>query len=120
MTDVNSSYNATVSLYSPELHDRLRGLTTVASHAVSTPESLDPTNAYPGPKRLLVGDGELGFFGEVTGEELSTCEMLSSKMDEVVGVPPLNDVIWLKFVIDSVITYVAKEPRTNITAWPEG
>ncbi len=72
----------------------------------------------PGPETIIAGNETTGFFGEVTGEELITYSGLSSAVGLSVGTLQHDaESLWLKFVKDGEILYVAKKPSRHSVSW---
>lgn len=76
----------------------------------------------PGPKTLVAGTETLGYFGEVTDLQLFTPSQLAGQAglylgtDNPTAVSAANGNMWLKFIWNSKIIYIAKMPfRTNIS-----
>lgn len=77
-----------------------------------------PSNLGPGPKKLLgsytdpITNKSTGFFGETT-DLYTTTELLaaiSEKTAAIINATILAEVVWLKFLLDDKIVYVAKTP----------
>lgn len=72
----------------------------------------------PGPQKVQAGDHELGFFGEVSSEELFDGQTLS----EMVGLGSTGTLInsdagWLKFADRGKILFIAKKPFISSISW---
>jgi len=83
------------------------------------------TRAYtppvgPGPTTLLAGDDQLGWYGEVTGEELITYSGLSSAVGMSAGTLQHDaESTWLKFAHQGQILFVAKKPIRHTVTWDD-
>jgi hypothetical protein len=64
----------------------------------------------PGSAKLIAGDGEAGFFGEVPASELITGDALASQVGISQGTSQHSTAGWLKFVYKGEILFVAKRP----------
>lgn len=76
----------------------------------------------PGPKTLIAGDANLGYFGEVTDLQLFTPAQVAGQAgmylgtDNPTAVAAANGNMWLKFIWNGKIIFIAKMPfRTNIS-----
>jgi len=79
-------------------------------------------NSGPGPKALIAGDATLGYFGEVTDTQLFTPAQVAGQAglylgtDNPTAVSAANGNMWLKFIWNGKVIYIAKMPfRTNIS-----
>lgn len=75
------------------------------------------SNSGPGSEELLFGDSELGYFGQVSSDELFTTMELSDATQMNVGVVISNTVTWLKFAYKGKILFVAKTPLKHTISW---
>ena len=74
----------------------------------------------PGPQELIAGTMDAGFFGETTSEELLTYDELASQIGLSAGTSQFNDEsVWLKFVLEGEILYVAKKPTRYSISWDQ-
>ena len=64
----------------------------------------------PGSAKLIAGDGEAGFFGEVPASELITGDALASMVGISTGTSQFSSEGWLKFAYQGKIQFVAKKP----------
>ncbi len=72
----------------------------------------------PGPTTLIAGDTTTGFYGEVTGSELITYGALSTAVGLSAGVLQHDaESLWLKFVKDGEILFIAKKPPRHTVSW---
>jgi len=72
----------------------------------------------PGPTTLLAGDDQLGWYGEVTGEELITYSGLSTEVGLSAGTLQHDaESLWLKFAYQGMILFVAKKPIRHSVSW---
>ena len=79
-----------------------------------------PTDVLgPGPKELLFGDEYLGYFGEVSGEELITYSSLIYDLGLGTLLAPANEPVstWFKFIYEQKILFVAKRTLGNTISW---
>lgn len=86
--------------------------------STSAPDvALDDTTNAPGPKTLIGGDMQAGFFGEVPASELITGDALASTVGIAQGVSQFSDTPWLKFAYEGNIQYVAKKTVRYSISW---
>jgi len=71
----------------------------------------------PGSAKLIAGDGEEGFFGEVSASELITGDALASECGISQGTSQHSTAGWLKFALDGKILFVAKKPIRHTISW---
>ena len=76
---------------------------------LSTLEQVIHENTGPGPKRLMAGTLEQGFFGEVPSSEIITAEELSLEVGVTQGTVQFNEGPWLKFALDGKILFRPKK-----------
>lgn len=76
-------------------------------------------NLGPGPKQLVAGDYQLGFFGEVTSAELIDGDMLATETGFSAGISQHATTGWLKFAHQGKILYVAKKPLRHTVSWDD-
>lgn len=75
-------------------------------------------NSGPGNKQLLAGDKTLGYFGEVSDSELFTPAGVIRGMNFNVGTDVAQSGnIWLKFIRNEVVLFIAKKPFKTGVAW---
>ena len=83
-----------------------------------TPTPPGYPDSGPGPKTLLAGDEQLGYFGDLTGEELFTAAEMFAAIPLSVGVDiavPAKP--WLKFFFKGKVLYIAKKPLKSNVSW---
>ncbi len=88
-----------------------------ANRASVTPRAYDDLSGSPGPKDLIAGDMEEGFFGEVSASELITGDALASQVGISQGTSQYSTAGWLKFAYKDKILFVAKKPIRNSISW---
>ncbi len=71
----------------------------------------------PGSAKLIAGDGEEGFFGEVSASELITGDALAGECGISQGDSINSTAGWLKFAYKGKIQFVAKKPIRNYISW---
>ena len=71
----------------------------------------------PGSAKLIAGDGEEGFFGEVPASELITGDALASECGISQGTSINSTAGWLKFAYKGEIQFVAKKPIRCSISW---
>lgn len=71
----------------------------------------------PGSAKLIAGDGEAGFFGEVPASELITGDALSSMVGISTGTSQFSSEGWLKFAYEGKVQFVAKKPIRHSISW---
>lgn len=82
-------------------------------------------NSGPGPKALLSGDANLGYFGEVTDTQLFTPSQVAGQAglylgtDNPTAVAAAGGNMWLKFIWNGVVTFVAKMPFRSNISWAD-
>lgn len=82
-------------------------------------------NSGPGPKTLLAGDANLGYFGEVTDLQLFTPAQVAGQAglflgtDNPTAVSAANGNMWLKFIRNSVVIFIAKMPFRSNISWAD-
>jgi len=74
-------------------------------------------NLGPGPKTLVAGDYQLGYFGEISAAEFITGDQLTDEMGVSEGVGMNSTTAWLKFAYQGKILYVAKQPIRHSVSW---
>lgn len=80
---------------------------TLGGYEVETQRAYEPP-PLPGPKELIAGDLETGFYGETSPEEFISYEDLSNLVGVSAGTLHNQDQPWLKFSMDGNPAYVAK------------
>lgn len=71
----------------------------------------------PGSAKLIAGDGEVGFFGEVPASEFITGVSLASQIPMYSGTSANSTAGWLKFAYKGEILFVAKKPIRYSIPW---
>lgn len=71
----------------------------------------------PGSAKLIAGDGEEGFFGEVSSNELITGDALASQVGISQGTSQHSTAGWLKFAYKGEIQFVAKKTIRYSISW---
>lgn len=79
---------------------------------------IDKTGA-PGPKRLIGGNVDAGFFGEVPTSDLITGDKLAARIGLTGGVSIYSNEPWLKFSYLGNIEYIAKKPFRTVISWDQ-
>lgn len=70
----------------------------------------------PGPQEIVVGDEEVGFYGDVDSDELFDGEALASMIGLSEGDPTDSNIQWLKFSFNSKILYIpSRDLRTSVS-----
>jgi hypothetical protein len=67
----------------------------------------------PGPKELVAGNAQLGYYGVVDATEFITGDELAALVGLTSGTAIPNTGEWLKFAYKGKILYVAKQPFRN-------
>lgn len=70
-----------------------------------------------GPKKLIKGNAEAGFFGETSVSDLITGDALSSAVGMSVGTSQFSNENWLKFSYKGNIQFIAKKPIRSYVVW---
>lgn len=77
----------------------------------------DDESGSPGPTRLIAGDWQAGFFGEVSASELISGDALASLVGISQGTSQHSTAGWLKFAYKGEILFVAKKAFRNSISW---
>lgn len=77
----------------------------------------DDKTGSPGPKRLIGGNMQAGFFGEVTTSELITGDALARRIGLTEGVSQFSNEPWLKFSYMGKVEFVAKKTIRYGISW---
>lgn len=77
----------------------------------------DDKTGSPGPKRLIGGNMEAGFFGEVPARDFITGKELSNMLGLVSGLILYSDEPWLKFAYLGKVEFIPKKPIKNFVGW---
>lgn len=78
-----------------------------------------PSNLGPGPKSLIGGDKNAGFFGEVPYNQFKNGVELASAINLTAGIVQNTNEPWLKFILDGKILYVAKKTFRHTLSWDQ-
>lgn len=76
----------------------------------------DPFNT-PGPKTLIAGTLQLGYFGHTPASELITGTALASAIGLSAGTAQHSDDGWLKWIKGGKLMYVARKPQRYAISW---
>lgn len=77
----------------------------------------DDKTGSPGPKRLIGGNMEAGFFGEVPARDFITGKELSNMLGFASGRILYSEEPWLKFAYLGKIEFIPKKPLRNSVSW---
>lgn len=88
-----------------------------ANRVSATPQAYDDLTGSPGPKNLISGTMQEGFFGEVSSGELITGDSLASQVGISQGTSQHSTAGWLKFAYKGKIQFIAKKPIRNSISW---
>jgi hypothetical protein len=88
-----------------------------ANRVSATPQAYDDLTGSPGPKNLISGTMQEGFFGEVSSGELITGDALASECGISQGTSQHSTAGWLKFAYKGNIQFVAKKPIRHSISW---
>ncbi len=80
-------------------------------------KQIDDSTGSPGPKDLIAGTMQEGFFGEVSASELITGDALASECGISQGTSQHSTAGWLKFAYKGEIQFVAKKPIRHSISW---
>jgi len=80
-------------------------------------------NSGPGPKTLVAGDANMGWFGEVTDTQLFGISQVTAagsmyQGDDNTALTP-GSMHWLKFIWNGKIIYIAKRPFRQNVSWAD-
>lgn len=94
------------------------GIVKVMANSEVWWSGVDDTSGAPGPVRLIGGNKDAGFFGEVPTSELITGDELAEKIIAGESLPSIgksqySNEPWLKFFYKGKIQFVAKKPFRN-------
>ena len=84
---------------------------------VAIPSGADDKSGSPGNKKLIAGDMQEGFFGEVSSSELITGDALASLVGISQGTSQHSTAGWLKFAWKGKILFIAKKPIRKSISW---
>lgn len=88
-----------------------------ANRVSATPRAYDDSTGSPGPKNLIAGTMQAGFFGEVSASELISGDALASLVGISQGTSQNSTAGWLKFAWQGKILFVAKKAFRNSISW---
>ena len=71
----------------------------------------------PGSPKLIAGDMNTGFFGEVPASELFTASEIASACGITQGTAQHENEPWLKFALDGKIIYIPRKPIRHSISW---
>lgn len=71
----------------------------------------------PGPTKLIGGNEEAGFYGEVTSKEFITGDELARRIGLTAGVSQNSNGGWLKFSYMGKVEFVAKKTFRHSATW---
>lgn len=74
-------------------------------------------NTVPGPNKLIGGNLQAGFYGEVPASEFITGDELANMVGLTAGISQFSDEPWLKFSYMGKIEFVAKKPFRRAISW---
>lgn len=93
-------------------------VTVDAANRVSvTPSEHDDLSGSPGPKDLIAGDMQAGYFGTVPASALFTGSELSSAVGISAGTLQHNTTDWLKFAWKGKILFRPTRPIRHTISW---
>lgn len=78
---------------------------------------IDDKTGSPGPKKLIGGNMQAGFFGEVPARDFITGKELSGMFNLTAGLPLYSEEPWLKFSYLGKIEFIPKKPIRNFVSW---
>lgn len=71
----------------------------------------------PGPQKLVGGDMDAGFFGEVSTDELVDGLEIAEMVELSAGIPQFTNEPWLKFASEGKIIFKSKKTYRNGANW---
>lgn len=74
-------------------------------------------NTVPGPTKLIGGNLQAGFYGEVPASEFITGDELASMIGLTAGISQFSDEPWLKFSYLGKIEFIAKKTIRYAISW---
>lgn len=74
-------------------------------------------NTVPGPTKLIGGNSQAGFYGEVPTRSFITGDELAAKIGLTAGVSQFSNDAWLKFSYLGNIEFIAKKPFRHSISW---
>ncbi len=76
-------------------------------------------NSGPGPKTLLFGDAQLGYFGEITSDALLTVPELQRQLSFYAGTISAINISWVKVFSEGTVLYIPKTIPVSGVSWNE-
>lgn len=74
-------------------------------------------NTAPGPTKLIGGNLQAGFYGEVPASEFITGDELANMVGLTAGISQFSDEPWLKFSYLGKIEFIAKKTLRHAISW---
>lgn len=74
-------------------------------------------NTVPGPSKLIGGNLQAGFYGEVPTSDFITGDELAKRIGLSAGVSQFSNEPWLKFSYMGKIEFIAKKPFRHSISW---
>lgn len=74
-------------------------------------------NTVPGPTKLIGGNLQAGFYGEVPTSEFITGDELARRISLAAGTSQFSNGSWLKFSYLGKIEFIAKKPFRHSISW---
>ncbi|MGY0692992.1 hypothetical protein ACW2QC_09415 [Virgibacillus sp. FSP13] len=90
-----------------------------SGNSFTTASEIDDTTGSPGPKNLIAGDMQAGFFGEVPASELMNGTQLASAIGLSAGTAQHTNEPYLKFAYEGNIQFVAKKTFRYSLSWDQ-
>lgn len=94
-----------------------KGIIKVKNRRITVWGEYDDTSGAPGPKRLIGGNLQAGFFGEVPTSDFITGDELASLIPLYDGISQYSNEPWLKFAYMGKIEFIAKKPFRHHMIW---
>lgn len=88
-----------------------------ANRISATPQAYDDLTGSPGPKNLIAGTMQEGYFGAVPASSFITGDSLASAVGLSAGTSQNSTTDWLKFAYKGKILFVAKKPIRYNLSW---
>jgi len=89
----------------------------VDANFLAMEDAADAPFLGPGPQLLAAGDGDDGWFGEVSAANLFTGDELASILGVTEGVSQNSAAGWLKFASNGKVLFVAKQALRYSISW---
>lgn len=80
---------------------------------------IDDTSGSPGPSKLIGGNMQAGFFGEIPASDFITGDELAKKTNITSGTSQNSDGGWLKFAYMGKVEFVAKKTIRHSISWDD-